>query len=155
LLVRLLVCKHAGILGRRREKMRRMVSATPPSFSLAERMPPRRMFFSLDGRISRRDFWLYGVLALLGLAVLGHALLGIARVHADTAERIVNLLLVWPALAVSVKRWHDRDKSGWWVLINLVPVIGWLWALIDNGLLRGTPGPNRYGEDPLADDRDQ
>jgi len=132
-----------------------MVSATPPSLSLAERMPPRRMFFSLDGRISRRDFWLYGVLALLGLAVLGHALLGIARVRADTAERIVNLLLVWPAMAVSVKRWHDRDKSGWWVLINLVPVIGWLWALIDNGLLRGTPGPNRYGDDPLADRWDQ
>ena len=132
-----------------------MASAAPPSLSLAERMPPRRMFFSLDGRISRRDFWLYGVLALLGLAVLGHALLGIARVRADTAERIVNVLLVWPAMAVSVKRWHDRDKSGWWVLINLVPVIGWLWALIDNGLLRGTPGPNRYGDDPLADRWDQ
>jgi uncharacterized membrane protein YhaH (DUF805 family) len=143
--------RHVGILGRGREKMRRMASAAPPSLSLAERMPPRRMFFSLDGRISRRDFWLYGVLALLGLAVLGHALLGIARVRADTAERIVNVLLVWPAMAVSVKRWHDRDKSGWWVLINLVPVIGWLWALIDNGLLRGTPGPNRYGDDPLAE----
>jgi uncharacterized membrane protein YhaH (DUF805 family) len=147
--------RHVGILGRGREKMRRMASAAPPSLSLAERMPPRRMFFSLDGRISRRDFWLYGVLALLGLAVLGHALLGIARVRADTAERIVNVLLVWPAMAVSVKRWHDRDKSGWWVLINLVPVIGWLWALIDNGLLRGTPGPNRYGDDPLADRWDQ
>ena len=132
-----------------------MASAAPRPLSLAERMPPRRMFFSLDGRISRREFWLYGVLALLGLALLGHALLGIARVRADTAERIVNLLLVWPALAVSVKRWHDRDKSGWWVLINLLPVIGWLWALIDNGLLRGTPGPNRYGEDPLAEGRDQ
>ena len=113
------------------------------------------MFFSLDGRITRRDFWLYGVLALLGLALLGHALLGIARVPSDTADRVVNLLLVWPALAVSVKRWHDRDKSGWWVLINLLPVIGWLWALIDNGLLRGTPGPNRYGDDPLAESRGQ
>ena len=82
--------------------------------------------------------------------MLGHALLGIARVRAQTADLIVNLLLVWPALAVSVKRWHDRDRSGWWVLLNLVPVIGWLWALIDNGFLRGTAGPNRFGEDPLA-----
>ncbi len=65
---------------------------------------------------------------------------------------IVNLLLVWPALAVSVKRWHDRDKSGVWVLLNLVPVIGWIWALIDNGFLRGTKGPNRFGDDPLVDD---
>ena len=51
---------------------------------------------------------------------------------------------------VYIKRFHDRDKSGWWVLLNLVPVIGWLWALIDNGFLRGTDGPNRFGENPLA-----
>jgi uncharacterized membrane protein YhaH (DUF805 family) len=124
---------------------------SPAANPYAERMPPLRVFFSLRGRVSRRQFWLYGVLALIGFAVLGHALLGIARVSSRNADLIVNLLLVWPALAVSVKRWHDRDKSGWWVLLNLLPVIGWLWALIDNGFLRGTSGPNRFGEDPLAD----
>jgi uncharacterized membrane protein YhaH (DUF805 family) len=117
---------------------------------LAEAMPPGRLFFGFEGRVSRRQFWLYGVAALLGLAVLGHALLGIARVRAGTADLVVNLLLLWPALAVSVKRWHDRDKSGLWVLLNLLPVIGWLWALVDNGFLRGTAGPNRFGPDPLA-----
>jgi uncharacterized membrane protein YhaH (DUF805 family) len=116
-------------------------------------MPPRRLFFSLKGRVSRREFWLYGVLALLGVALLAHALLGIAGMRAHRADLLVNGLLVWPALAVSVKRWHDRDRSGWWVLINLVPVIGWLWALIDNGFVRGTPGPNRFGADPLAVER--
>ena len=116
----------------------------------AEAMPPLRMFFSLRGRVSRRQYWLYGVRALAALAVLAHALLGIARVRAPTADLIVNLLLVWPALAVSVKRWHDRDRSGWWVLLNLLPVIGWLWALIDNGFLRGTAGRNRFGDDPLS-----
>ena len=127
------------------------MQASPPSTDpFAESMPPQRMFFSLRGRVSRRDFWLYGVLALIGLAVLAHALLGIARVRPQTADLIVKLMLVWPALAVSVKRWHDRDKSGWWVLLNLVPVIGWLWALIDNGFLRGTAGANRFGEDPLS-----
>jgi uncharacterized membrane protein YhaH (DUF805 family) len=118
-----------------------------------ERMPPLRMFFGLRGRVSRREFWLFGVLSLLGLAVVGQLLLGIARVPARRADLIVNLLLIWPALAVSVKRWHDRDKSGWWVLLNLLPVIGWLWALIDNGFLRGTRGPNRFGDDPLANAR--
>jgi uncharacterized membrane protein YhaH (DUF805 family) len=116
----------------------------------AEAMPPGRLFFGFRGRVSRRQFWLHGVAALLGLAVLCQVLLGIARVRAGTADLVVNLLLLWPALAVSVKRWHDRDKSGWWVLLNLLPVIGWLWALIDNGFLRGTAGPNRYGPDPLA-----
>jgi uncharacterized membrane protein YhaH (DUF805 family) len=129
------------------------MSAAPSAAEalLLEPMPPRRILFSLQGRLSRRQFWLWGVLALLGLAVLGHALLGIAGVDADRADLLVNLLLVWPALAVSVKRWHDRDKSGWWVLLNLLPVIGWLWALVDNGFLRGTDGPNRYGDDPLRD----
>ena len=127
-----------------------MVERAADDDPFAEAMPPRRLFFSLRGRVSRRQYWLYGVLALVGVALVGHALLGIARVRPRTAELIVNLLLVWPALAISVKRWHDRGKSGWWVLLNLVPVIGWLWALLDNGFLRGTAGPNRFGEDPLA-----
>ncbi len=125
------------------------MNAVHPALNpFADPMPPSRLYFSLHGRVSRRQFWLHGVLALIGMAVLGHLLLDIARVPPHTAERVVNLLLLWPALAVSVKRWHDRDKSGWWVLLNLLPVIGWLWALIDNGLLPGTPGPNRFGADP-------
>jgi uncharacterized membrane protein YhaH (DUF805 family) len=121
-----------------------------PADPLAERMPPARLYFGFAGRITRREFWLYGVLALLALAVFGHALLAIAGVAPRHAEALINLLLLWPALAVSVKRWHDRDKSGWWVLINLIPLVGTLWALVDNGFLRGTAGPNRFGPDPLA-----
>ena len=135
---------------RPQEKTHVTPTATPAANPFAETMPPLQLFFGLRGRVSRRQFWLYGVLALIGLAMIGHMLLGIARVSPRSADLVVNLLLLWPALAVSVKRWHDRDKSGWWVLLNLLPVIGWLWALIDNGLLRGTPGPNRYGDDPLG-----
>jgi uncharacterized membrane protein YhaH (DUF805 family) len=111
---------------------------------------PLRIFLSVRGRVSRRTFWLYGVLALLGLGLLGHALLGIAGVEQGSIEVIVNLLLVWPAVAISAKRWQDRDRAPWWVRISLVPVVGWLWALIDNGFVRGTPGPNRFGEPPAG-----
>ena len=124
--------------------------ASPTASPYAEAMPPLRLFFGLRGRVSRRQYWLYGVLALIGLAVLGQALLGIARVSSRNADLIVNLLLVWPALAVSVKRWHDRDKSGWWSLIVLVPVIGGIWLLVELGILEGTRGANRFGQDPLA-----
>jgi uncharacterized membrane protein YhaH (DUF805 family) len=107
-----------------------------------------RVLLSPQGRVSRRTFWLWGVLALIGLGILLHALLGIARVRQNTAEHLVNLLLLWPALAVSIKRWHDRNLSGWWVLVVLVPVVGWLAALVVNGFLPGTPGPNRFGPPP-------
>lgn len=87
------------------------------------------------------------MLALLGVGLGGALLLGIAGVAAETAGLLMNLLVLWPAIATSVKCWHDRDKSGWWVLINLIPVLGTLWVLVENGFLRGTPGPNRFGED--------
>lgn len=50
---------------------------------------------------------------------------------------------------MSFKRWHDIDRSGWWVLLNIVPVIGGLACLIANGFIGGTDGPNQYGDDPL------
>jgi uncharacterized membrane protein YhaH (DUF805 family) len=109
---------------------------------------PLFVFFALRGRVSRRTFWLHGVLALLGLAVLGHALLGIAGLASEQADAVVNLLLLWPAIAVSAKRWQDRNRAPWWVLVTLVPVVGWIWALADNGFVRGTPGINRYGAPP-------
>jgi uncharacterized membrane protein YhaH (DUF805 family) len=114
-----------------------------------ERMSPWQLFFSTRGRISRRTFWGYGCFALLGLALVGMALLNIAGVQAERAENLVNLLLAWPAIALSAKRWHDRNHSAWWVLVNLVPVVGTVWALVANGFLRGTSGSNRYGDDPL------
>jgi uncharacterized membrane protein YhaH (DUF805 family) len=88
------------------------------------------------------------VLALLVVGMVLMALLEIAGFHPDRAEYIVNALIAWPAIAVSAKRWHDRDKSAWWVLIAFIPLIGQLWALVDNGFLRGTRGPNRFGPEP-------
>jgi uncharacterized membrane protein YhaH (DUF805 family) len=63
---------------------------------------------------------------------------------------LLMLPVIWASLAISVKRWHDRNKSGWWVLIALIPVVGGLWTLIENGFLAGSDGPNRYGEDPRS-----
>jgi uncharacterized membrane protein YhaH (DUF805 family) len=63
---------------------------------------------------------------------------------------IILIPLIWMSLAVSAKRWHDVDKSAWWILIGLVPFIGGLIALIFNGFIAGTPGPNRFGEGPMA-----
>ena len=117
--------------------------------------PLWRLLLDPRGRIARRTWWLYGVALPIGMGFLLHVLLGIARVRLDTAENAVNMLMLWPTVAVSAKRWHDRDQSAWWVLVVLVPVVGWLWALWCNGVLRGTAGTNRFGPDPVLINIDQ
>jgi len=114
------------------------------------------IFFSFNGRIGRSTFWLYGVLGLgiigfvVGLIVgvvsqsKGSALAGIASL----VGLVLDVVLIWAGLAISVKRWHDRGKSGWWILIGLVPLIGGLWVLIETGFLPGTDGPNQFGPQP-------
>lgn len=106
----------------------------------------RWLLVRLDGRVTRRTWWCWGVLMPLGLGLYFTVVLRVVGLSPRGTEVAVNLLLLWPTLAVSVKRWHDRDKSGWWVLVVLVPLIGWLWALVENGLLRGNAGANRFGE---------
>lgn len=106
------------------------------------------MAFSLQGRVGRGAYWRWAVAAMIAGGLAGYALLTIAGVPRDRAETLTTALLLWPSVAVTVKRWHDRDHSGWWVLVNLVPVIGPLWTVYQCGLRRGTPGPNRFGDAP-------
>jgi uncharacterized membrane protein YhaH (DUF805 family) len=60
-----------------------------------------------------------------------------------------GLAVTIPMIVVSIKRWHDRNKSGWWVLFAFVPVIGSIWVLVETGFLRGTTGANNFGVDPV------
>lgn len=66
------------------------------------------------------------------------------------ADLIFILVVAYPSVAIQIKRWHDRNKSAGSLLINLIPYIGMLWALIELGFFDGTPGDNRYGSDPLG-----
>lgn len=128
-----------------------MTTLPPASFDhaspYAEAMSLPHILFSFSGRIPRTTFWRYGVLGLLLMSLMATLLLGIVGVEVRRAEVLANLLIAWPAAAISVKRWHDRDKSAGWLLINLVPVVGVIWSLVVNGFLRGTVGDNRFGED--------
>ena len=63
---------------------------------------------------------------------------------------IIMMALLWSSLAVQTKRWHDRNKSGWWNLIGFVPIVGPIWAFIELGFLQGTYGANRYDLRPAA-----
>ena len=121
------------------------------------------LLFSFEGRVNRARFWLV-TLGIVVVEILAFAItLGGAALSGDPEAAmaamgpvmgiillIVILVLTWVALANAVKRYHDRNKSGWWVLIVFVPIIGALWYIIECGFLRGTVGPNTYGPDPLA-----
>ena len=112
-------------------------------------MDLKNLLLSFEGRIGRKTYWMC-FLAFLGVAIV----LGISTAFLGDIGMIVQIVfllaMVWCGLAVQAKRWHDRDKSAWWILIGLIPVIGPIWALIENGFLRGTEGGNRFGADPLA-----
>jgi uncharacterized membrane protein YhaH (DUF805 family) len=102
------------------------------------------LYLSPAGRIGRRTFLIQGVLVFVVIGLVGSLLDSLVGAN-GIVSMIVSLLLIWPALCVQNKRWHDRDKSGWWVLIALVPVIGGIWAIVETGFLAGTSGPNRFG----------
>jgi uncharacterized membrane protein YhaH (DUF805 family) len=123
-------------------------------------MSMQQLLFSFEGRIGRATYW-YFVLAvfvvfiILGI-VFGFSMAGSIGPNGQVSGGGVGsaiiglacLLVIWPSLAVQAKRWHDVDKSAWWILIGLVPAVGGLIALVFNGFIAGTPGPNQFGNPP-------
>ena len=108
-----------------------------------------RMLFSFQGRLSRKPFWLFTIFAGLAQGTVSFFDAAVFGNGWGPLTLIFVLITLWPSLAVQTKRWHDRDKSGWWILINVIPIIGPLWAFIENGFLKGTEFSNRFGDDPL------
>lgn len=105
-----------------------------------------------SGRARRKEYWffvLFNVIVSIGLAVIDSMLGLYASAGVGVLSLIYSLGVLIPSIAVSVRRLHDINKSGWWVLIVLVPFIGWLILLIF-ALIAGTPGDNQYGPDPKA-----
>src|SRR5262245_66608815 len=93
---------------------------------------PAKFYLSMEGRIGRKDFWMKLILPVFVISFV----LGIVARGNNVVSLIVNLAILWPSIAVSAKRWHDRDKSAWWILIGLIPVLGWIWAFVENGFLK-------------------
>ncbi len=104
-----------------------------------------KLFFSnyikFEGRSNRGEYW-WAFLAIIIISfVLGliDGMLGIM-----VLGTIFSLATLIPGIAIGVRRLHDIDKSGWWLLIGLIPVVGFL-VLIYFFIQKPTPGPNRFG----------
>lgn len=106
-------------------------------------------YVSGAGRAARSEYWyfvLFSVVLSLCAGVLDAAIF--SSFESGPLSLIVSLALFLPSVAVGIRRLHDIDRTGWWMLICFT-VIG-IILLIIWACLRGTPGDNRYGPDPLA-----
>ena len=99
------------------------------------------------GRARRKEFWMFYLFYLIIVVVLGiiEWTIGIPGVLSG----IYTLALLVPTIAVTVRRLHDTDRSGWWWFIWLVPVVGWIVMLVFL-VLDSQPGDNEYGPNPKA-----
>ena len=97
-------------------------------------------YVDFSGRATRAEYWWWVLIMGFGAIIVGESL---NLIH-PAAGSIVGVALLLPGLAVAVRRLHDIDKSGWWLLIALVPLIGWL-VLIIFYAKRGSLGTNSYG----------
>ncbi|WP_139282483.1 DUF805 domain-containing protein [Pseudoxanthobacter soli] len=154
-------------------------------------MSIRSLFFRFDGRICRKDFWIGHIAVDVVMAALGAALVfgnaGIAAsvgvapsfelgVAGNVIVSVLMLVAVVAGFAVAIKRLHDRNRSGWFILVFSIPgfaqglnpvlppaaanaihtvlsVVFGVWYYVELGFLRGTVGDNRFGPDPLGDAR--
>ncbi len=110
----------------------------------------KQFYLSAQGRVNRQQWWLRLVLPVFVISVVLTLIdVAIGTYSSQNGGGVLSglfaLAVLIPSILVDIKRWHDRDKSGWWMLILLVPIIGAIWALIELGFLAGTPGPNRFG----------
>ena len=107
-------------------------------------------YYDFSGRASRSEFWWFnlfsGALINLGNLIINN--LSLPRIIIFVIL-FIELLTIIPAFAVTVRRLHDTDRSGWFYFIALIPIIGIL-VLLYFWATKGTPGPNRFGPDPLS-----
>ena len=114
-------------------------------------LEPYRKYAQFSGRATRTEYWTFNLFVLCGLLVW--ALLDSTIGTWDGEENIgllsglFCLISLIPQLNVLVRRFHDRDMSGWWVLLSFVPLIGIIFIVVAT-CLDGTSGDNRFGKDP-------
>lgn len=129
----------------------------------------KELLLTYNGRINRSKIWL-PILYYIGAAVVAFVLFKVLSMvipgeidedgtfHVEGLKAIPYIVLgityvvfnIWSGICVGIKRYHDRDKSGWWLLIQLVPIVGPIWYFVEAFCLRGTVGPNRFGPDPIT-----
>jgi uncharacterized membrane protein YhaH (DUF805 family) len=103
-------------------------------------------YVNFSGRAIRSEYWywiLFIIIADIVAGIIDYAI-GI-----QVVTSLFGLATLLPNLAVAIRRLHDLDRTGWWIFIGLIPLVGWIILLIWY-CTKGTDGPNRFGPDPLG-----
>ncbi len=122
------------------------------------------LYFSPTGRVSRLTWWVHGILVrvvtfviLIAISVSIGQRTSTGDADAQPAESgmylvafLVLLISLWSQYALTIKRFHDQNRSAWWALWLLIPVLGPLIGIVLAGCLSGTPETNRYGPVPVT-----
>tara|TARA_B100000953_G_scaffold211330_1_gene174505 strand:- start:1134 stop:1559 length:426 start_codon:yes stop_codon:yes gene_type:complete len=127
-------------------------------FSMKWMLLPLKRYADFQGRSRRKEFWMFMLLivivylAVFTFIVADEEVSGGAGLEGFTgllgvAVALLGIGILIPSLAVQVRRFHDQDHSGWFVLLSFIPYIGGLIVLVFM-CLPGTRGPNRFGPDP-------
>ncbi|MEG0092133.1 MAG: DUF805 domain-containing protein [Oscillospiraceae bacterium] len=108
-----------------------------------------KSYVNFGGRARRKEYWTF---ALINVAIvtglnIADAMMGFSIGNYGLFGSIYSLFIMLPSIAVCFRRLHDVNKSGWWLLAALVPVLGWLWIVFCL-IQEGTQGTNKYGDDP-------
>lgn len=113
---------------------------------------PLKRYTDFSGRSRRKEYWMFVLGVFIVAVVLGiiEGILGLSGMVAGAYGPLTAIFLlgiIVPSIAVQVRRFHDQDKSGWFVLLALIPFLGGLIVLVFM-CLEGTKGANRFGPDP-------
>jgi uncharacterized membrane protein YhaH (DUF805 family) len=116
-------------------------------------------FLWINGRNGRLQWWMTGIVQIAVFLLSAPFLLpdGLASLGNNGSDTLkdgalatpallpVFAIIAWLGLVSNIRRYHDRNKSGWWLLFGFIPLIGALWQIIELGFLSGTQGDNDYG----------
>ena len=113
-----------------------------------------KKYFVFQGRARRKEYWmftLFNMLAYIALMII-EGILGMGGEGGlGLLSALYSLAILLPSLGVSVRRLHDTDRSGWWLLISLIPIIGAIVLLVFM-VLDSQAGTNQYGPNPKEED---
>lgn len=109
---------------------------------------PLRRFLDFEGRSTRKEFWLFYLFFIVSYIVLSIIDI-LLDLYSDEAEigfisGVYTLIMFIPLLSVQIRRLHDIDRTGFWILISIIPIIGAIVLLIFM-CLKGSEGENRFG----------